>query len=155
MLREPQHERKNTNEINTRPFVLSLACPEQSRRVEGLPESFSTASKDSTRCSPREDYAATVSRGATFARRDIIAAALRCKIFARASSPICASASALLVHSQPNSVPSVPHTMRSAPYKRTAASIARGPNELQSTYTFARRKRDDGSSSVAVSSRER
>ena len=77
------------------------------------------------------------------------AAALRCKIFSRASSPICASASALLVHSQPNSVPSVPHTMRSAPYKRTAASIAPGPKELQSTYTFARRKRDDGSSSVA------
>src|SRR5437867_10387959 len=104
---------------------------------------------------PHEDYAATVSRCATFASRDIIATALRCKIFARASSPIFASASALLVHSQPNSVPSVPHTMRSAPYKRTAASIAPGPNELQSTYTFARRKRDDGSSSFAVSSRLR
>src|SRR5207249_279595 len=95
---------------------------------------------------PREDYAATVSRCATFASRDIIAVALRCKIFSRASSLICASASALLVHSQSNSVPSVLHTMRSAPYKRTAASIAPGPNELQSTYTFARRKRDDGSS---------
>jgi hypothetical protein len=45
---------------------------------------------------PREDYAATVSRCATFASRDIIAVALRCKIFARASSPICGSASALL-----------------------------------------------------------
>ena len=95
----------------------------------------------------RADYAATVSRCATFASRDIIAAALSCKIFVRASSPIRASASALLVHSQPNSVPSVPQTMRSAPYSRTAASIAPGPNELQSTYTLARRKRDDGSSS--------
>jgi vancomycin resistance protein YoaR len=46
-------------------------------------------------------------------------------------------------------------TMRSAPYSPTAASIARGPNELQSTYTFAFRKRDDGSSSVGVSSRQR
>ena len=44
-----------------------------------------------------EDYAATISRWAIFARRAIIAAALSCKIFARASSPICASASALLV----------------------------------------------------------
>ena len=42
-----------------------------------------------------------------------------------------------------------------APYKWTAASIARGPNELQSTYTFARRKRDDGSSSCGVSNRQR
>ncbi len=104
---------------------------------------------------PSDDYAATVSRCATFASRDIIAAALLCKIFSRASSPICASASALLVHSQPNSVPSVPHTMRSAPYNRTAASIAPGPNELQSTYTFALRKRDYGSSSCGVSSRQR
>src|SRR5262245_24243553 len=104
---------------------------------------------------PHGDYAATVSRCTTFVSPDNIAAALRCKILARASSPISASASALLVHSQPNSVPSVPHTIRSAPYKRTAASIARGPNELQSTYTFARRKRDDGSSSLGVSNRQR
>lgn len=44
--------------------------------------------KDSTRFSdvfrPRENYAATVSRCATFASLDIIAVALRCKIFARA-----------------------------------------------------------------------
>ena len=55
----------------------------------------------------------------------------------------------------PNSVPSVPHTMRSAPYSRTPASIARGPKELQSTYTFERRKRAEGSSSFGVSSRQR
>ena len=35
------------------------------------------------------------------------------------------------------------------------ASIACGPNELQSTYTFALRKRADGSSSSGVSSRQR
>jgi hypothetical protein len=40
MLREPQHERKIVNDIKTPPFVLSLACPEPSRRVEGLGESF-------------------------------------------------------------------------------------------------------------------
>ena len=40
--------------------------------------------------------------------------------------------------------------MRSAPYKRTAASIDRGPNELQSTNTLARRKRDDGKYAVAL-----
>ena len=35
----------------------------------------------------------------------------------------------------------------------TAASIAPGPNELQSTYTFARRKRDDRSSCFGEFSR--
>jgi hypothetical protein len=36
MLRDPQHERKNINDINTLPFVLSL--------VEGLRKSFSATS---------------------------------------------------------------------------------------------------------------
>jgi hypothetical protein len=49
------------------------------------------------------------------ATRAIMAAALPCRICSRAASPISASASALRVHEQPNSVPSVPHTMRSAP----------------------------------------
>ena len=62
-----------------------------------------------------EDYAVAISRCAVFATRASIAAALPCRICSRASSPICASASAFLVQSQPNSVPSVPHTMRSAP----------------------------------------
>src|SRR5260370_10605253 len=100
----------------------------------------------------RRHHAAAGSRGEIRASGASIAAALSCRIFSRASSPICASASALLVHSQPNSVPSVPHTMRSPPYRRTAASIALGPNELQSTYTFERRKRAEGSSSFGVSS---
>ena len=44
---------------------------------------------------------------------------------------------------------------RSAPYSRTPASMARGPNELQSTYTGERAKRTEGSSSSGVSSRQR
>jgi hypothetical protein len=59
--------------------------------------------------------AAALSPCAVLATRASIAAALRCRICSRASSPICASASAFLVQSTPNSLPSVPHTMRSAP----------------------------------------
>ncbi len=61
------------------------------------------------------DQAAALAGCAALATRASIAAALRCRICSRASSPICASASAFLVQSQPNSVPSVPHTIRSAP----------------------------------------
>ena len=133
------------------------SCPERSRSISralaskaflnSLELRFSTLfeiQRRSTRATitRRRFRAARPRRAATSSLRHYDA-----RICARASSPICASTSALLVHSQPNSVPSVPQTMRSAPYNRTAASIARGPNELQSTYTFARRKRDDGSSS--------
>ena len=67
-------------------------------------------------CGPpgEEDQAAAFSPGAVPMRASI-AAALRRRICSRASSPISASASALRVQSQPNSVPSVPHTIRSAP----------------------------------------
>src|SRR6266852_2354303 len=116
---------------------------------------FAKGSSSNPRGRAQEDQAAALSRCAVLTTRASIAAALRCRICSRASSPICASASAFLVQSQPNSVPSVPHTMRSAPYSLTAASIERGPNELQSTYTFAFPKRDDGSSSFGVSSRQR
>jgi hypothetical protein len=48
MLRVPQHERKIFNDTKSPPFAtsidsvqaLSFACREQSRRVEGLQESF-------------------------------------------------------------------------------------------------------------------
>src|SRR6516225_11158997 len=53
--------------------------------------------------------------------RAMIAAALRWRIASRASAPISASSSAFRVQSTPNALPSVPHTIRSAPYSRTAA----------------------------------
>jgi len=85
--------------------------------------------------------------------RAMIAAALRWRIASRASAPISASSNAFRVQSTLNALPSVPHTIR---YSRTAASIARGPKELQSTYTVAaRRNRAEGSSSSGVSSRQR
>ena len=51
MLRDPQHERKIINDCEFSPFVPSIdsgraliyACPEPSRRVEGLRGSFSAA----------------------------------------------------------------------------------------------------------------
>ena len=61
----------------------------------------------------RRTYSAAIWRCP--AARASIAAALRCRIRSRASSPISASSSALRVQSTPNSVPSVPQTMRSAP----------------------------------------
>ena len=40
------------------------------------------------------------------------------------------AANVFRVQSRPSAPPSVPRTIRSAPYRLTAASIARGPNEL-------------------------
>ena len=36
MLRVPQHERKNTNDINSPPFVTSINSVQALRTVEGL-----------------------------------------------------------------------------------------------------------------------